>query len=52
MRQHDPGKTLPPKGSALFWHYKPLANGFFNNQNCSKLCKKLFILSGRRMFAR
>jgi hypothetical protein len=47
MRQHDPANNTPRQGSVMSWHYKPLANGSFNNQNHCKLCKKLFILKGR-----
>ncbi len=47
MRQHDPDiNTCFLKEVYCSGIYKPLANGFFNNQNCCKLCKKLFILQG------
>lgn len=46
MRQHDPGETRSCEGCALSWHYKPFANGSFNNQNYRKLCKNLAILYG------
>lgn len=52
MRQHDPDiNTCLLKEVYRPGIFKPLANGFFNNQNSCKLCKKLFILQAGASYA-